>query len=55
MRHKYVHRQQCAAVVNGCKSVLIWESDRLDDVERHLLLNGWREAEPGDIWLCKNH
>jgi hypothetical protein len=58
MSEQVVHRMQCAAVVNGCLSVLVWEDRnasenlRAEDLRR-LELNGWR-LDHGK-WVCGAH
>ena len=48
-----VHRVQCAAVLRGCKSMLMWEDDRETLDEGTLALNGWH-LNYGK-WVCGAH
>lgn len=53
MAELFVHRIQCAAITNGCMSVLLWEDHLAYPNVRQLELNGWW-LDHGR-WVCANH
>ena len=53
---KYFARTQCAAITNGCTSVIIIDSHQIltrEKVEQFLLLNNW-SINFGE-WICDKH
>jgi hypothetical protein len=55
MAKKVLHRQQCAAITNGCTAAIVWEELGRDSLHRDSVLkaNGWR-LDHGR-WICGGH
>ena len=48
------HRQQCAAITNGCMSAIVWEGRNSEEERyRFLTLKGW-SLDHGK-WVCPMH